>query len=194
MKIILASASPRRRELLEQIGIEFEIKISKVEEVVTSTKPEEVVKELSGQKAQAVFDVLEKEMKEDYLVVGADTIVFADGEILGKPKDYEDCKRMLRLLQNNTHQVFTGVTLIWKAQGETCKTSFAEATDVRVYSMDEDEIKAYIETGEPMDKAGGYGIQGFFARYVEGIDGDYNNVVGLPVARLYKEMKKAKIV
>ena len=189
MKIILASASPRRRELLEQIGIEFEIKISEVEEVVTSTKPEEVVKELSGQKAQAVFDVLEKEMKEDYLVVGADTIVFADGEILGKPKDYEDCKRMLRLLQNNIHQVFTGVTLIWKEQGKTCKTSFAEATDVRVCSMDEDEIKAYIETGEPMDKAGGYGIQGFFARYVEGIDGDYNNVVGLPVARLYKEMK-----
>lgn len=192
MRIILASASPRRKELLRQIGLEFEIQVSQVEEVITQTQPGKVVEELSSQKARAVVDALdEEEYKEGVLVIGADTVVAADGEILGKPKDESEAVKMLHFLSGRSHEVFTGVTLFYKKQGrERIIKSFHERTAVVFYPMGDDEIAEYVATRDCMDKAGAYGIQGFCARYIKGIEGDYNNVVGLPVGRLYQEAKE----
>lgn len=192
MRIILASASPRRKELLRQIGLEFEIQVSQVEEVITQTQPGKVVEELSSQKARVVFDALdEEEYKEGVLVIGADTVVAADGEILGKPKDESEAVKMLHFLSGRSHEVFTGVTLFYKKQGrERIIKSFHERTAVVFYPMGDDEIAEYVATRDCMDKAGAYGIQGFCARYIKGIEGDYNNVVGLPVGRLYQEAKE----
>lgn len=192
MRIILASASPRRMELLRQIGLEFEIQVSQVEEVITQTQPGKVVEELSSQKARAVVDALdEEEYKEGVLVIGADTVVAADGEILGKPKDESEAVKMLHFLSGRSHEVFTGVTLFYKKQGrERIIKSFHERTAVVFYPMGDDEIAEYVATRDCMDKAGAYGIQGFCARYIKGIEGDYNNVVGLPVGRLYQEAKE----
>lgn len=185
-KIILASGSPRRKELLEQIGVSFEIIKAEGEEVLTTDIPAEAVRELSRQKAREVADRTDGDV-----VIGADTVVAAEGRILGKPKDQEDAVRMLELLQGKEHEVLTGVTLILKESGrEIC---FAEETKVRVYPMTEGQIRAYVESGEPMDKAGAYGIQGRFAAYVSGIEGDYNTVVGLPVGRLYQEALAAGV-
>lgn len=185
MRIVLASASPRRKELLGLLGLEFEIIVSDVEEVVTETTPNRVVEELSLQKAEDVF----KRLDGDVLVIGADTVVSLEGNILGKPKGEAEAVEMLEKLQDNEHRVFTGVTLIGRKDGEEfCKT-FSECTGVKFYPMTEEEIKWYVESKEPMDKAGAYGIQGMGARFVECIRGDYNNVVGLPIARLYQEMK-----
>ncbi|MBQ2802616.1 MAG: septum formation protein Maf [Lachnospiraceae bacterium] len=206
MKIILASASPRRKELLEQIGIAFEIVVSNVEEMVTATVPARVVEELSSQKAMATWELLKNSQlqvatgsainestkeSEELLVIGADTIVVCEGQILGKPKDKGAAKQMLQLLQGRSHEVFTGVTLLhYNLQKEQVdKHSFYEVTEVLFYPMSEEEIEDYVESGDPLDKAGAYGIQGFCARYISGIKGDYNNVVGLPVGRLYQEMK-----
>ncbi|MBS6196419.1 MAG: septum formation inhibitor Maf [Clostridiales bacterium] len=198
-KIILASQSPRRRELLTQIGLEFTVCPSTVEESITSTDPVEAVKELSLQKAEDVAELTGKVWKEqktaekqqeECLVIGADTIVVYEGRMLGKPKDREDAIRMLTMLQGRTHSVYTGVTLIFS--GKTDRTiTFAEETKVSMYPMSEEEIFWYVDTKEPMDKAGAYGIQGLCARFIEKIEGDYNNVVGLPVARIYQELKKA---
>lgn len=183
-RIILASASPRRKELLEQIGLTFEVTVSNVPEVITKSEPSEVVEELSAQKAKAAAQA---QMKEGAaIVIGADTIVCQDGKIMGKPKDKEDAAKMLKRLAGNTHSVFTGVTVI--EEGVTVRT-FSCETKVRVYPMTEQEIWDYIETGEPMDKAGAYGIQGRFAAWIEGIEGDYNNVVGLPVSALWQVLK-----
>lgn len=183
-RIILASASPRRKELLEQIGLTFEVTVSNVPEVITKSEPSEVVEELSVQKAKAAAQA---QMKEGAaIVIGADTIVCQDGKIMGKPKDKEDAAKMLKRLAGNTHSVFTGVTVI--EDGVTVRT-FSCETKVRVYPMTEQEIWDYIETGEPMDKAGAYGIQGRFAAWIEGIEGDYNNVVGLPVSALWQVLK-----
>jgi septum formation protein len=198
-RIVLASASPRRKELLEQIGIEFEICPAKGEEKVTKTAPDEVVLELSKQKAEEVaagvllYNETHPELvtPQDILVIGADTVVSHGGKILGKPKDKEDSKKMLFLLSGDIHSVYTGVTLVFiDKSGRTGEYAFFEKTDVEVYPLSEGEISEYIKSGEPMDKAGSYGIQGLFARYIKKIDGDYNNVVGLPVARLYQELKK----
>lgn len=195
-RIILASASPRRRELLAQIGIEFEVMVSNVEERVTATLPAEVVRELSGQKAEAVLAMLrEKEGEADAptLVIGADTIVACGNDILGKPLDEADAGRMLRLLSGRTHEVYTGVTMFHRpyplANGPVRRHAFFECTKVCFAPMTEAEITEYVATRDPMDKAGAYGIQGFCARYIKGIEGDYNNVVGLPVGRLYQELK-----
>lgn len=220
MRIILASASPRRRELLHQIGWEFEVCVSQVEERITKILPAEVVEELSAQKAQAVFDHLqghesvtgsrqngepivgsfrscsvpggEPEAGDDVgavLVIGADTVVACDGEILGKPADREDAVRMLHMLQGRSHQVYTGVTVCCRrADGQVVTKTFHEETEVTFYAMAEEEIQAYVDSKDPMDKAGAYGIQGICARYISGIRGDYNNVVGLPVGRLYQEV------
>ncbi|MCI8429130.1 MAG: septum formation inhibitor Maf [Lachnospiraceae bacterium] len=185
-KIILASGSPRRRELLEQIGVKFEIHKAEGEEKITSSIPEEAVKELSLQKAKEVSGKYDGDV-----IIGADTVVAVDGQILGKPADRADAVRMLRLLQGKEHQVITGVTVILKESGKT--VSFAEVTKVYIFPMTEEQIEQYIETGEPMDKAGAYGIQGKFAVYVSGIEGDYNNVVGLPVGRLYQETLAAGV-
>lgn len=189
-KIILASASPRRKELLEQIGLPFTVAVSSVEEVITKTVPQEVVMELSAQKAMDV----KKQQKEDCIVIGADTIVVYDdgngGNILGKPKSEEEAFEMLNRLQGNVHQVYTGVTLCF---GEEVM-SFYECTKVYVYEMTKEQIQEYIKTGEPMDKAGAYGIQGRFAAFVKGIEGDYNNVVGLPVGRVYQELVRLNMI
>lgn len=188
MRIILASGSPRRRELMEQIGIRAEVMPSSVEERVTSDIPDQVVLELSGQKAE---DVAEKTEGRDVLVIGADTVVASEGRILGKPGSVAEAGEMIASLAGKCHQVYTGVTLIYRdPSGEMRRKAFAERTDVYVYPMDEEEIRGYAGCGEPMDKAGAYGIQGRFAAYVEKIDGDYNNVVGLPVGRLYQEIKE----
>ncbi len=180
-KIILASASPRRKELLSQIGVTFEIVKAEGEEHITSSVPTEVVKELSMQKAREVAAKC-----DGSIIIGADTVVSIEGQILGKPKDKADAIRMLQLLQGKKHQVITGVTVLF--QDGTKLLSFAEVTDVHLYPMTNAQIEHYIATGEPMDKAGAYGIQGRFAVYVRGIEGDYNNVVGLPVGRLYQEI------
>lgn len=214
MRIILASASPRRRELLGQIGIEFEIHVSNVEEKVTAVEPSAVVEELSRQKAEAVLASLEEGMEggltmekeltmegeltmekeltmEDVLVIGADTVVALEGQILGKPSNPDHALAMLRRLSGNVHEVYTGVTLLCrKKDGAVQRKVFHERTKVEFFSLTEAEIQEYVQSGECMDKAGAYGIQGIFARYVRGIEGDYNNVVGLPVGRLYQEAKE----
>ncbi|MDE6924054.1 MAG: Maf family protein [Acetatifactor sp.] len=196
MRIILASASPRRRELLEQIGLSFEVMTSHVEEKISSSEPDRVVEELSRGKAKAVAEepVRDREAAAEgaLLVIGADTVVALDGAILGKPADAEDAFRMLERLQGREHEVYTGVTLLYRAAGASGWTvrSFHERTCVHFYPMTEAEISEYVDTGDPLDKAGAYGIQGFCARYVRGIEGDYNNVVGLPVGRLYQEIKE----
>lgn len=201
-QIILASASPRRKELLEQIGLQFDICPAKGEEIITKKIPHEVVKELASQKAREVasmvksYEVEHEELMtpQDIMVIGADTIVAYGEEILGKPKDEEDAFRMLSMLSGNTHSVYTGVSIILiGASGKAGEITFHEKTDVTMRQMDEQEIRRYIATGEPMDKAGAYGIQGKCAIYVDKIHGDYNNVVGLPVAAIYRELKKLGI-
>lgn len=186
MKIILASASPRRKELLNQIGWEFTVQVSRVEEIITKIHPGEIVEELSELKAGAVFSRTEG----DVLVIGADTVVAHKGQILGKPIDAADAVRMLEGLQNDTHQVYTGVTLCIRHEGQETVRAFYESTEVDFYPMNREEIEWYVNTGETMDKAGAYGIQGLAGRFVKQIRGDYNNVVGLPVARLYQEVKQ----
>ena len=185
MRIVLASASPRRKELLEQLGLEFEICVSDVEEKITESIPSKVVEELSAQKAEAVF----AQLQGDVLVIGADTVVAWEGEILGKPANSEHAVQMLRNLQGKEHQVYTGVSLCRRVNGTEERRTFSECTQVKFYPMTEAEIKWYVESKEPLDKAGAYGIQGLGARFVEKISGDYNNVVGLPIARLYQEIK-----
>ena len=190
--IVLASGSPRRKELLAKTGLKFSVVVSGGEEKAETSHPAETVEKLSLDKASAVADLLQAE-KEPQLIIGADTVVACDGEILGKPSDREDAFRMLWKLQGQTHQVYTGVTLLLKKKHTWQAHTFSEKTDVQFYPVSREELLAYIETGEPMDKAGSYGIQGGFGIYVKGICGDYNNVVGLPVGRLVYELKKLGI-
>lgn len=187
MDIVLASASPRRSELLKQIGLEFRVCVSNAEEVIHHKEPSEVVKELSVQKAAAVYEMLQGRQEACDLIIGADTVVACDGRILGKPETKEDAVGMLRLLQGRSHEVYTGVCMIHGRTG--ARKSFFEETKVVFCPMTEEEITEYVNTKDCMDKAGSYGIQGFCARYIKGIEGDYNNVVGLPVCRLYQEIK-----
>ena len=200
-KIILASASPRRKELLKQMGLEFEVMPSHCEEVITRKIPWEIVMELSSQKARelvykAAMDSLSDDKSgndgdgQNVLVIGADTIVAYKDEILGKPKDKDDAVRMLKLLQGKQHSVYTGVSLVYLKEGIAQTRTFVEETKVYVAPMTDEQIEAYVATGEPMDKAGAYGIQGAFGVYICGIEGDYNTIVGLPLARVYQEMKK----
>ncbi len=186
MRVILASGSPRRTQLLSQVGMKHEVVISRIEEKVTSKIPQEVVKELSRQKAEDVFGRIDG----DVLVIGADTVVSADGRILGKPADEEEAFDMLRHIAGRAHSVFTGVTLCIRTDGRDEIRTFAEETKVFVDHMTDEEIYHYIQSGEPMDKAGAYGIQGKFAAFVNGIEGDYNNVVGLPVGRICRELRE----
>lgn len=189
-QVILASGSPRRKELLEQIGVEFKVVTSNKEEIITSTNPEEVVKELSMMKAE---DVAEN-ITGPALILGADTVVAHKGKILGKPKDKEDAVRMIASFAGDDHHVYTGVCMIRKeADGTVKKISFAEGTKVTVYPMTMQEIERYVESGEPMDKAGAYAIQGLFAPYVKEISGDYYNIVGFPIAGIYQRLKEEGI-
>ncbi|MBQ0058603.1 MAG: septum formation protein Maf [Lachnospiraceae bacterium] len=186
MKVILASASPRRRELMTQIGIEYEVKVSHKEEDVTTSDPVEACKALSKQKAMDIADQeLENDPTTECLIIGADTVVAVDGLILGKPADRADAERMLRHLSGKAHQVHTGVTVVHLPDGEA--TSFVATTHVEVAELSNKDMDWYLSTDEPYDKAGAYGIQGYFGRYVTGIRGDYNNVVGLPVGQLYRD-------
>ncbi|RGT52738.1 Maf family protein [Lachnospira eligens] len=182
--LILASGSPRRRELMSQVGLDFTVVTSDADENIKEMEPEDYVRELSSIKAQSVLEQY-ADKDDSVIVIGADTIVYYKGEILTKPKNEEDAFRILKSLEGQIHQVYTGVTICSAHKN----VSFYEKTDVWVYDMTDEEIRDYISTGEPMDKAGAYGIQGKFAAYIKGIEGDYNNVVGLPVARLVHELK-----
>ena len=204
-RIILGSASPRRRELLEQIGISFEVRDSDKEEDYHSLIPEEIVKELALSKAENVADDLREKQEQvkqisfdkknnvllDTIVIGADTIVVSDGSILGKTKDEADAVRMIRSLQGRSHKVYTGVAILdYDDEGKRKSVVHAVETEVFVNPMSDEEIREYAATGEPLDKAGAYGIQGRFAAYIERIDGDYYNVVGLPVSYVYRQLKE----
>ena len=189
-EFVLASASPRRKELLTQIGIKFRVCSSKKEEIILRNKPEDIVKDLSYTKARDVFE----RGNRDAIVIGADTIVVADEVVLGKPKDKDDAFKMIKKLQGDTHQVYTGVTVIWCQNDNTHVSSFVAMTEVELYYMSDEEILSYVETNEPYDKAGGYAIQGYFARYVKQIKGDYNNVVGLPIGKLYQVMNSLDLL
>lgn len=195
-KIILASSSPRRRELMAQAGFAFEVLVSEADETIETETPGEMVEVLSERKAAAVAEEIKRQgfAEESVLLVGADTMVAIDGKKLGKPKDEKGAEEMLEELSGRTHQVYTGVTLMRLRKAENGSIlqesrTFSEGTDVSFYPLTKEEIRSYIATGEPMDKAGAYGIQGKAAVFVKEIKGDYNNVVGLPIARLYQELK-----
>ncbi len=187
-RIILASASPRRRELMAQAGFEFEIQVSHKEETYTSSKPDEIVKELALLKAE---DIAEQNEGRNLTVIGADTIVAIDDRILGKPKNKEDALDMVRSMQGRSHQVYTGVAIIkYDSHGNKEVIGHAVCTDVVVYPMSEEEMLAYVEDNSIMDKAGAYAIQGEFgAKYIERFEGDYYNVVGLPISYIYQVLK-----
>lgn len=198
-KIILASQSPRRKELLAQAGFEFQIITSDVDEVITHTKPRDIAESLSSQKAEDVYHKLIEKYGEaearNYLVIGADTIVAIEDKILGKPKDRVDAYEMMKLLSGKTHQVYTGVTVVTGSRlkdGTPQIYTFHECTDVTFYEITDEEINEYLDAGDEWaDKAGAYGVQATVgAKFVKGLKGDYNNVVGLSVARLYQELKK----
>ena len=188
MNIILASGSPRRRELLAQAGFDFKVEVSNADENVIEESPSATVEELASRKAEAVAN-LHNNKEDDCLVIGADTIVVLNGKILGKPEDKEDAKAMLTSLSGRTHQVYTGVALFAVREGTIeKKTTFHECTDVTMVEITEKEIEDYVISGDPLDKAGAYGIQGPAAIFISGIKGDYYNVVGLPVSRIYHEI------
>lgn len=187
--IILASGSPRRRELLTMLFEEFEVIVSDCDEIMTSHDPEKVTEELAMQKAEAVAVGLPPRT-DPVIVIGADTVVSIDGKILGKPADQKQAVDMLRVLSGKSHNVSTGVALVGLEDGRQTRLKvFSETTKVRVAELTEEEIISYVNTSEPYDKAGAYGIQGIFGKHIQGIEGDYNNVVGLPVHRLYEELK-----
>lgn len=189
MELILASASPRRKELLEKIGLPFTVQPAKGEERITQKSPAAVVMELSRQKAEEIAAA----QTEDCIIIGADTVVGRGDKIMGKPKDAADAKQMLRSIADDCHQVYTGVTLI-RTGAHPQSVTFQEKTDVFLYPISDAELDAYIASGDPMDKAGAYGIQGDFAIYVKRIAGDYYNVVGLPIGRVYQELKRMLFV
>lgn len=190
-KLILASASPRRKELLKNLGYAFSIEVCDLDENSDKTKPCELVMDLAKTKAKAITDM---HAGEDVIVIGADTVVANDCKILGKPRDLDHAKEMISSLQGKIHQVYTGVCLYWNDGKINRNLTFYEKTDVEVYPMTPEEIEAYVATRECEDKAGSYAIQGLFSPYIKGISGDYNNVVGLPVARIYQEIKKLGLV
>ena len=188
IKFILASGSPRRKELLGEIIPGFDIVVSEAdEESVPKTLPPELyVEELALLKAAASAKSLDK--KRSAIVIGADTVVTLDGEILGKPSDEADAFKMLKRLSGRKHEVYTGYCVMRLEDGFTL--SKAEKTEVFFKELDDERIRAYVETGEPMDKAGAYGIQGLGKVLINKINGDYNNVVGLPVSALFDVLEK----
>lgn len=191
MKFILASASPRRSELLKQICLEFQVKPCSNEEVTEKEKPYEVVMDLARQKAENIFA---RTGGEGICVIGADTVVVYNGEILGKPEDEDEAFNTLAMLQDRTHQVYTGVCLVYQKNGRPKCVTFYGETQVTLYPIDRPDIRAYIATGDPLDKAGSYGIQGLFARHIKALRGEYTNVVGLPLGLLYQHLLAEKLV
>ena len=181
MNLILASASPRRKELLGLFHIPFEIRVADIDETMDPEKaPFDEVARVSRRKAEAVA------RKPEDVVIAADTIVVCEGAVLGKPRDEEEARAMLRLLSGRDHQVMTGCTVL---TDDHCVT-FTEVTDLHFRELTDKEIETYVASGEPMDKAGSYGIQGFGCVLVSGIQGDYYNVVGLPVCRLAQVLEQ----
>ncbi|MBQ0135345.1 MAG: septum formation inhibitor Maf [Oscillospiraceae bacterium] len=187
MELVLASKSPRRIEILRNVGYDFKVTPADFDEgtVDLTVDPVLGVKQLAKGKASAVFNTLPETSKISTVVLGADTIVVCDGEVMLKPKDELDAHRMLKRLSGDTHQVYTAVSLITASETKT----FVEKTDVYFYDLSDEEIDAYIKTGEPMDKAGAYGIQGKGCFLVKKIDGDYFNVVGLPISSVMRQLK-----
>lgn len=183
MSLILASASPRRKTLLEFITKDFTVIPAKNEEKINSTlTPQNAVEIIAKHKAEEVSAIYPKDT-----IIGADTMVFLGNTPMGKPIDKADAKRMLSALSGKTHMVITAVCI---AVGGASKVLFNQSTDVTFYELSEKDIDDYISTGEPMDKAGAYGIQGYGSLVVKSISGDYYNVMGLPVGRLYRELTK----
>ena len=181
MKLVLASKSPRRSEILKNAGFDFIIRTADADETIAEgTNPEDAVVMLAARKAMAV------ERNEDEVVLGADTIVVLDDKILGKPKDREDAFNMLRSLSGRVHSVFTGVCAI----SDKGSMTFAEETKVEFYPLTDEEINTYIDSNDCYDKAGAYGIQGLASKFIRGINGDYFNVVGLPISSVYKKILK----
>lgn len=184
-RIVLASGSPRRKEILAGIGASYDVIVSDCDESTELTDPAELVKELSSRKAEAVA----KDLTGQVIVIGADTVVAYDGNILGKPKDRADARRMISMLEDEVHQVYTGVSLIIKdGIGADRVLTFAECSEVAVDAMTDRQIEEYLDTREGEDKAGSYAVQGIFAAHIKGIKGDYFNIVGLPVAAIYKRL------
>jgi septum formation protein len=183
MRIILASNSPRRKELLSQVGVTFEVIPSEFEEHVIELPPEQLVEHFAYMKAKDVSMAV----NEEALVIGSDTIVFLNG-IMGKPRNKEDAFDMLKNLSGRQHLVLSGLSIINTATGESLTEH--ESTKVKMKELSDAEITAYINTGEPMDKAGAYAIQGMGSLFVEGIEGDYFNVVGLPLFRLRRMLER----
>ncbi|MBD7935677.1 MULTISPECIES: Maf family protein [Cytobacillus] len=180
--LILASTSPRRKQLLEQMNLSFKVKGSHVDERYDANlKPDEIVQTLAERKARAVYN-----NECDTFVIGSDTVVVHKGEVLGKPIDEEEAYLMLKNLSNGTHEVYTGVAILTANK----ITRFSVVTKVEFWSLSEEEIYAYIQTGEPFDKAGAYGIQGIGAALVKQIHGDYFAVMGLPISQTIRELRK----
>ena len=197
MKIILASGSPRRKEILKRLGYEFEIIKAENEEITDKIKPCEVVEELSYNKAIEVKEkvirlINSKNAEDDYCIIAADTVVAVDNQILGKPSDRNDAFNTIKLLQGRKHQVYTGVTIINLSSNKV--VIFSDKTDVYVKKMSDSEIWDYVECGECDDKAGSYAIQGVFSKYIERYEGDYDNVVGLPAKKVDEALKNIQNV
>ncbi len=185
-KIILASASERRQKLLEQVGINCEVIPSNIDEdSINGDTPGDLVEKLSAAKAENVAERLEG----DFVIVAADTVVVKDSRVFGKPSDEKEAFEMLNSLQGNRHEVFTGVTLICVTGGEGLIDTFHVRTIVDMMPMTPKQINAYIQSGEPMDKAGGYGIQGRGAAYIRDVAGDFFNVVGLPISTVLSRLE-----
>lgn len=182
--IVLASASPRRQELLRNAAIPFTVRAAGIDETaLPSESPRSCAERLARDKARAI-----SRLRPQEYVLGADTIVVVDGAMLGKPRDAADAARMLRMLMGSTHQVITGVCLVKRVAYEDIRS---EITSVTMLKLSDDDIQAYVATGEPMDKAGGYAIQGIASRWIPRIEGDYSNVMGLPVSLVYRMLQDA---
>lgn len=192
-RLILASESPRRKEIMEQMGINFETIPSHMKEDITREDPSELVKTLASLKAGEVAARLKYE-RDNLIIIGADTVVYHNGHILGKPRDRDDAVRMLKEISGDVHNVYTGVSIIIrrtepdKSNGRDENIVFSVKTQVAVKQLTMDEIEDYVDSGEPYDKAGAYAIQGRFGIYIKELHGDYYNVVGFPIARIYEEL------
>lgn len=190
MRIVLASNSPRRKELLHQIFNDFDvIKSNFDEDEVKEKEPEKLVQMLSLKKAEEVFYRIQNKENE-ILVIGGDTLVYFDGEILGKPKDKKDAFNTLKRLQGNSNKVYSAFTIILKKDNKTIKETCLSKTIVTMKAMSDEEIEEYIKTGEPMDKAGSYGVQGEGNKHIQKIEGSYNTAIGLDIEKLEEILKK----
>jgi len=194
-QVILASGSPRRKEIMELMGIPYKVVTEDVEEITQETNPSDMVQALAKLKSVAVASKLEKAGQYDKLIIiSADTMVFYQDHALGKPKNEEDAFHMLQMLSDDVHEVYTGVSIVILDKSLLQENlSFAVGTKVYVHPLTKEQILDYIATGEPMDKAGAYAIQGQFGIYIKEIVGDYYNVVGFPIAKIYDTLMKKGI-